>query len=96
MANRDSPGATPRLRYDKVALRLVQGVRGALEGAVPDGLCVIYAVTAPIVAEAVGRVGAGRQSHAGAFSLGQLVDARDVLDTVAGMGHIFVTWDATR
>ena len=47
-ATRDSPGTTPRLRFDKVALRLVQGVRGALEGAVPDGLCVVFAVTAPI------------------------------------------------
>ena len=48
MATRDNPGATPRLRFDKVALRLVQGVRGALEEAVPDGLCVLFAVTAPI------------------------------------------------
>ncbi len=48
MTTRDSPGATPRLRFDKVALRLAQGVRGALEGAVPDGLCVMFAVTAPI------------------------------------------------
>ena len=48
MATSYSPGAAPRLRFDKVALRLVQGVRGALEGAVPDGLCVVFAVTAPI------------------------------------------------
>ena len=44
MATRD----IPRLRFDKVALRLVQGIRGALEGVVPDGLCVVFAVTAPI------------------------------------------------
>jgi hypothetical protein len=48
MATRDSPGTTPRLRFDKVARRLVQGVRGSLEGAVPDGLCVMFAVTAPV------------------------------------------------
>ncbi len=48
MATRDSPGDTPRLRFDKVALRLVQGVRSALEGAVPDGRCVVFTVTAPI------------------------------------------------
>ena len=48
MATGYSPGAAPRLRFDKVALRLVQGVRGALEGAVPDGLCVVFALTAPI------------------------------------------------
>ena len=38
----------PRLRFDKVALRLVQGVRDALAGAVPDDLCVLFTVTAPI------------------------------------------------
>ena len=48
MAMRDGRGATPRLRFDKVALRLVQGVRGELEGDVPDGLCVVFAVAAPI------------------------------------------------
>ena len=48
MATRNNPGVTPRLRFDKVALRLVQGVRGALEGAVPNGLCVVFTVTAPI------------------------------------------------
>ena len=45
---RDSPGITPRLRFDKVALRLVHGVCDALQGAVPDGLCVVFTVTAPI------------------------------------------------
>ena len=48
IATRDRPGAIPRLRSDKVALRLVQGIRSALEGAVPDGVCVVFAVTAPI------------------------------------------------
>ncbi len=48
MATPYSPGATPRLRFDKVALRLVQSVRAAVEAAVPNGLCVIFAVTAPI------------------------------------------------
>jgi hypothetical protein len=45
---RHGGGAVPRLRFDKVALRLVRGVRGALEGAVPEGLSVVFAVTAPI------------------------------------------------
>ncbi len=43
-----NPGAIPRLRFDKVALRLVQSVRAALEGTVPNGRCVVFAVTAPI------------------------------------------------
>jgi len=50
----------------------------------------IYAVTAPIVAEAVDRLCAGRQSRAGAFALGELVDAYDVLETLAGLGEIVV------
>jgi hypothetical protein len=45
---RDGRGTVPRLRFDKVALRLVRGVCSALEGAVPEGLCVVFAVTAPI------------------------------------------------
>jgi hypothetical protein len=48
MTTHSSRSATPRLRFDKVALRLVQGVRDALKDALPDGLCVLFAVTAPI------------------------------------------------
>jgi hypothetical protein len=79
MATRDSPGTTPRLRFDKVARRLVQGVRGSLEGAVPDGLCVMFAVTAPVrepsktltalieTVRARLRLGAGMGEHAEAI-----------------------------
>jgi short subunit dehydrogenase-like uncharacterized protein len=56
----------------------------------------IYAVTAPIVAEAVDRVCAERQPQAGAFALGQLLDARDVLQTLVGLGDIVVSSDAVR
>jgi hypothetical protein len=48
VVSRDNPCAFPRLRLDKVALRLVQEVRSSLGGAVPDSLCVVFAVTAPI------------------------------------------------
>jgi len=42
-------GATKmRLRFDKVVLRLVGGLRDALSEAVPDGQAVIVTVTAPI------------------------------------------------
>jgi hypothetical protein len=37
-----------RLRFDKVALRLVNGLKAALSDVVPDGQAVIFTVTAPI------------------------------------------------
>jgi hypothetical protein len=38
----------PRLRFDKVALRLVGGLQAALSEFVPDGEAVVLAITAPI------------------------------------------------
>jgi hypothetical protein len=38
----------PRLRHDKVAQRVVAAVRSALDGDVPEGLCAVYAIAAPI------------------------------------------------
>lgn len=38
----------PRLRFDKVALRLISRLQGALSPRVPDGKVVILTVTAPI------------------------------------------------
>jgi hypothetical protein len=40
--------ARPRLRFDKVAIRLVKHVQTALRGSVPDGTTVIFTITAPI------------------------------------------------
>jgi hypothetical protein len=40
--------ATPRLRFDRVALRLVRHLRDTLSASVPDGRTVIVTVTAPI------------------------------------------------
>jgi hypothetical protein len=40
--------ARPRLRFDKVALRLVEHVQTALRGSVPSGITVIFTITAPI------------------------------------------------
>ena len=48
----------------------------------------IYAITAPIVVEAVERVCAAPRQDAGAFALGQLVDASDFLQTLARTGEI--------
>ncbi len=38
----------PRLRFDKVALRFVDTVKGALGDAVPDGATVAFTIAAPI------------------------------------------------
>lgn len=40
--------ARPRLRFDKVVLRLVGGLQAALSEIVPDGAAVVLTVTAPI------------------------------------------------
>jgi hypothetical protein len=37
-----------RLRFDRVALRLVGGLKVALAGVVPEGQTVLFAITAPI------------------------------------------------
>lgn len=47
MALRESP-AKPGLRFDKVATRLVERVRRAVERSVPDGKTLVFTVTAPI------------------------------------------------
>lgn len=38
----------PALRFDKVATRLVERVRSAVESCVPDGKTLVFTVTAPI------------------------------------------------
>lgn len=43
-----SRAAKPHLRFDKVATRLIEGLRAALEKTVPDGTTVLLTVTAPI------------------------------------------------
>lgn len=55
----------------------------------------IYAVTAPIVVEAVERVAKRPHGGAGALALGQLVDATDFLQTLMRMGELVVSTGAT-
>lgn len=55
----------------------------------------IYAITAPIVVEAVERVCRGPYQGAGAFALGQLVDASEFLQTLVRMGEIGLATDWT-
>lgn len=45
---RYAPATKPRLRFDKVALRLVRDLQSALRESVPDGRTVVITVTAPI------------------------------------------------
>jgi hypothetical protein len=40
--------AKARLRFDKVATRLIEGLRATLGGIVPDGMTVLLTITAPI------------------------------------------------
>src|SRR5260370_20963214 len=40
--------AKPRLRFDKVATRLIEGLQAALGEIVPDGMTVLLTITAPI------------------------------------------------
>lgn len=40
--------AKPRLRFDKVATRLIEGLRATLAETVPDGMTVLLTITAPI------------------------------------------------
>ena len=41
-------GAKFRLRFDKVALRFVGGLKAALASAVPEGQSLVFTITAPI------------------------------------------------
>lgn len=45
----DRSAAKPALRFDKVATRLVERVRGAVEAVVPHGKTLVFTVTAPIL-----------------------------------------------
>ena len=56
----------------------------------------IYAVTAPIVVEAVDRICDGSLQDAGAFALGQLVDASDFLEHLVRMAAITLTTTINR
>ncbi len=41
-------GVKPRLRFDKVATRLIEHLQAALKESVPDGMTVLLTITAPI------------------------------------------------
>jgi hypothetical protein len=38
----------PRLRNDKVVQKVLAAVRSTLDGDVPEGLCAVYAIAAPV------------------------------------------------
>jgi hypothetical protein len=47
-STRQVNAAMPRLRFDKVATRLVERLQSSVGGAVPDGMTVLLTITAPI------------------------------------------------
>src|SRR5579884_3881264 len=62
IASKGARMSKPRLRFDKVALRLIADLQAALRDDVPEGKTVLFTVTAPIrlpaktVAELVPRI----------------------------------------
>jgi hypothetical protein len=48
----------------------------------------IYAVTAPIIVEAVERICHSSRKHGGAFAIGELVDASDFIQALIHRGEI--------
>jgi hypothetical protein len=88
--------ALPRLRFDRVAQRLVKGLQAALEEDVPRGCALVVTVTAPIrlpartLAELAARLG---RPFAGVFSrtvCGNRVRARMVRSRARGGPRVIV------
>ena len=69
----------PHLRFDRVALRLVRNLRGALSETVPDGETVILTVTAPI--RVPGRTAVELEGKVRTF-LGPGSKAAEIKDTI--------------
>lgn len=72
---------TPRLRFDKVATRLIERLRGTIAGAVPDGTTVVLTITAPIRVPA--KTAATLEERIPAL-LGRGSPGRDEKDTIHG------------
>jgi hypothetical protein len=64
-AARRRGAAPPRLRFDRVVLRVIARLRAALDEAVPKGATVVFTLTAPI--RVPGRTAAALEEHAGAL-----------------------------
>jgi hypothetical protein len=73
--------ARPRLRFDKVATRLVERLQAALGETVPDGLTVVLTITAPI--RLPSKTAAALEEKIPAF-LARGSPGRDAKDTIHG------------
>jgi hypothetical protein len=73
--------AKPRLRFDKVATRLVERLQAALAATVPDGMTALLTITAPI--RLPGKTAAALEDRMQAL-LGRRSPGRDESDTIHG------------
>jgi len=73
--------ARPRLRFDKVATRLVERLRDAFDETVPDGMTVLLTITAPIRMPA--KTVASLKEYV-RFLLGRRSPGRDTQDVIHG------------
>jgi hypothetical protein len=74
-------GAKPRLRFDKVATRLIEHLQAAARETVPDGTTVLLTITAPIRLPAKTAVSLEEKLRT---LLGRRSQGRDVKDTIHG------------
>jgi hypothetical protein len=77
----EGDAAKPRLRFDKVATRLVERLQATLGQAVPDGMTVLLTITAPIRLPA--KTAAALEDKIQTL-LGRRSPGRDVKDTMHG------------
>lgn len=78
---REVSGAKPRLRFDKVATRLIAHLQATLGEVAPDGTTVLVTVTAPIRLAA--RTATSLEEKIEAL-LGRRSPGRDAIDTIHG------------
>jgi hypothetical protein len=81
LAYRDDGGGKPRLRFDKVAIRLTEQLQTKLDEAVRDGMMALVSVTAPI--RLASKTAAAIEQKARALLAGRISQA-DEFDTIHG------------
>ncbi len=79
--NKGPNAAKPHLRFDKVATRMIEGLRASLGQTVPDGMTVLLTITAPIclASKTAGALEAKIQTL-----INTKTPRRDVKDTIHG------------
>lgn len=76
-------GTKPRLRFDKVATRLMEGLRATLGETLPDGMTVVLTITAPI--RLASKTVAALEEKIPTLA-GRRSEERDQKDTIHGNG----------